>query len=78
VVLKGGHLDIEGESIDVLCGGGELHFLRSPRLDSGNTHGTGCTFASAIAAGLANGRTPPEAVRQAKESLPRRSEAVFR
>jgi len=67
VVLKGGHLDIEGESIDVLCGGGELHFLRLPRLDSGNTHGTGCTFASAIAAGLANGRTPPEAVRLAKE-----------
>jgi hydroxymethylpyrimidine/phosphomethylpyrimidine kinase len=67
VVLKGGHLDIEGESIDVLCSGGELQFLRSPRLDSRNTHGTGCTFASAIAAGLANGRTPPEAVRLAKE-----------
>src|SRR3972149_3788345 len=67
VALKGGHLDIEGESIDVLCGGGEVRFLRSPRLDSGNTHGTGCTFASAIAAGLAIGRTAPEAVPLAKE-----------
>jgi hydroxymethylpyrimidine/phosphomethylpyrimidine kinase len=67
VVVKGGHLDIEGQAIDVLCGGGELQILRSPRWDTRNTHGTGCTFASAIAAGLANGLSPPEAVRRAKE-----------
>src|SRR5512134_893901 len=67
VVVKGGSLDIEGESIDVLCGAREIHLLRSPRLESGNTHGSGCTFASAIAAGLAKGLASPEAVRRAKE-----------
>jgi hydroxymethylpyrimidine/phosphomethylpyrimidine kinase len=67
VVLKGGHLDIERQAIDVLCGGRELVLLRSPRLETRNTHGTGCTFASAIAAGLAKGLAPPEAVKRAKE-----------
>jgi hydroxymethylpyrimidine/phosphomethylpyrimidine kinase len=36
-------------------------------MDSGNTQGSGCTFASAIAAGLAKGRSPLEAIRRAKE-----------
>ena len=67
VVVKGGRLAIEGEAVDVLCGGEELLLLRSPYLESGNTHGTGCTFASAIAAGLARGMAAPEAVRRAKE-----------
>jgi hydroxymethylpyrimidine/phosphomethylpyrimidine kinase len=67
VVLKGGHLDIERQSIDVLCDGRELVLLRSPRWESRNTHGTGCTFASAIAAGLARGLAPPEAVKRAKD-----------
>jgi hydroxymethylpyrimidine/phosphomethylpyrimidine kinase len=67
VVLKGGHLDIGNEAIDVLCNGRDLVLLRSPRLESRNTHGTGCTFASAIAAGLARGLAPPEAVKRAKE-----------
>jgi len=67
VVLKGGRLDIGSEAIDVLCGGGELHLLRSPRLASGNTHGTGCTFAAAMAAGLAKGMAPPAAALRAKE-----------
>lgn len=67
VVVKGGRMDIEGEAIDVLYGGEEVHLLRSPRLESGNTHGSGCTFASAIAAGLARGLAPPEAVGRAKE-----------
>ena len=67
VVLKGGHLDIRSEAIDVLCGGRKISLLRSPRLDSPNTHGTGCTFASAIAAGLAKGMAPPQAALRAKE-----------
>lgn len=66
VVLKGGRLAIEGEAIDVLCGERELVLLRSPWSTSGNTHGTGCTFASAIAAGLARGLAPPEAAQRAK------------
>jgi hydroxymethylpyrimidine/phosphomethylpyrimidine kinase len=69
VVVKGGCLDIESQAIDVLYDGKEFVLLKSPRLDSRNTHGTGCTFASAIAAGLAKGLPPPEAARRAKEYI---------
>lgn len=69
VVVKGGCLDIESQAIDVLYDGKEFVLLKSPRLDSRNTHGTGCTFASAIAAGLAKGLPPPEAVRRAKDYI---------
>jgi hydroxymethylpyrimidine/phosphomethylpyrimidine kinase len=69
VVVKGGCLDIESQAIDVLYDGKEFVLLQSPRLDSRNTHGTGCTFASAIAAGLAKGLPPPEAVRRAKDYI---------
>jgi hydroxymethylpyrimidine/phosphomethylpyrimidine kinase len=67
VVLKGGQLDIGSQAIDVLWDGRELILLRSPRLESVCTHGSGCTFASAITAGLARGRTPPDAVKRAKD-----------
>lgn len=67
VVLKGGQLDIESQAIDVLCDGRELTMFRSPRLESLYTHGSGCTFASAITAGLARGLTPPDAVKRAKD-----------
>ena len=67
VVLKGGVLDIESEAVDVLCDGRDFILLRSPRSESGCTHGSGCTFASAITAGLAKGMTPPDAVRRAKD-----------
>ena len=69
VVLKGGHLDIESQAIDVLFDGKEFLLFPSPRWESRNTHGTGCTFASAIAAGLAKGLGPPEAVKRAKEYI---------
>lgn len=64
VVVKGGHL--EGESVDLLYDG--RHFLEypGPRLETKNDHGTGCTFASAIAAGLAKGQDVPSAVKAAK------------
>jgi hydroxymethylpyrimidine/phosphomethylpyrimidine kinase len=67
VVLKGGALDIESRAVDVVCDGDESTLLASPRLETRNTQGTGCTFASAIAAGLARGMAPPEAIRRAKE-----------
>src|SRR3990172_3889330 len=69
VVLKGGHLDIESQAIDVVYDGREFILFKSPRLESRNIHGTGCTFASAIAAGLAKGLAPPEAVKRAKEYI---------
>jgi len=69
VVVKGGSLEIESQAIDVACDGGEPILLASPRLESRNTQGTGCTFASAIAAGLAKGVAPLEAIRRAKEYI---------
>ena len=65
VVVKGGHLD--GPATDLYYDGTEFREFTSPRIDTVNTHGTGCTFASAVAAGLAKGLDGPEAVAAAKE-----------
>ncbi len=68
VVVKGGHL--EGDvSIDILYNGRDWWEFTAPHINTRNTHGTGCTFASAIAAWLARGAEVPEAVRLAKEYL---------
>jgi hydroxymethylpyrimidine/phosphomethylpyrimidine kinase len=64
-VVKGGHL--EGEPADDLFyAEGEVEWLKAERIDTRHTHGTGCTFSAAIAAGLAGGLSLREAVRQAK------------
>ncbi|HET7462813.1 MAG TPA: bifunctional hydroxymethylpyrimidine kinase/phosphomethylpyrimidine kinase [Longimicrobium sp.] len=60
-LLKGGHLRA-GELVDVLYDGREWHAWRRPKLDTRNTHGTGCTLSAAAAAGLAHGRPLAEAV----------------
>ena len=65
VVIKGGHL-AGPEVIDVLLENGEFHEWVGPRIEGPNTHGTGCTFASAIAAHLAKGAALREAVPAAK------------
>jgi hydroxymethylpyrimidine kinase/phosphomethylpyrimidine kinase len=65
VVVKGGHLPGD-EAIDVLFDGRTFTEYRAPRIETRNTHGTGCTFASAIAAHLAHGRELPDAIRMAK------------
>ena len=68
VIVKGGHLD-GLESIDVVASlHGEFE-LRKPRLPSRHTHGTGCTFSSAIAANLALGLDDRAAIEQAREYL---------
>lgn len=69
VVVKGGHLPETMEAIDLLCDGTDFQELRAPRIETRNTHGTGCTFASAIAAELAKGHSVVEAVRIAKAYL---------
>lgn len=69
VVLKGGHWQVNKEAIDVVFNGKEFHLLKSPRFETRNTHGTGCTFSSAIAAGLAKGYEPLPAIQQAKEYI---------
>jgi len=64
VVVKGGHL--KGMAVDLLYDGERFSEIEGPRIESKNTHGTGCTFASAIATLLARGATVDEAVRKAK------------
>jgi len=64
-VVKGGHA--AGDAIDVLADGSSIVELKADRIDTRNTHGSGCTFSAAIAAGLATGLDPLSAVRQAKE-----------
>ena len=69
VVVKGGHLSGSNESVDILYDGRDFIEFAAPRIETRNTHGTGCTFASAIAAELAKGKSVPEAVRAAKEFI---------
>ena len=68
VVVKGGHLAAD-ESIDILYYEGRYYEFRAPRIQSRNTHGTGCSFSAAITAELAKGRSIPDAVRTAKEFI---------
>lgn len=70
VLLKGGHLK-EDECADLLLENGIEHWFTAPRIEAETSHGTGCTFSAAITAGLAKGRTLPEAVGQAKVFLGR-------
>jgi hydroxymethylpyrimidine/phosphomethylpyrimidine kinase len=73
VLLKGGHLP--GDAVDLLHDGDRMIELVSPRLETRNTHGTGCTLSAAIAALLPQRADVPEAVRDAKRWL---TEAIRR
>ena len=65
VLVKGGHL--AGETVtDVLVSKGSAQRLTAPRLDTTSTHGTGCTLATAIAVGLAQGMPLIDAIRRAR------------
>ncbi|MEL6122046.1 MAG: bifunctional hydroxymethylpyrimidine kinase/phosphomethylpyrimidine kinase [Pseudomonadota bacterium] len=65
VLVKGGHLEGD-ESPDVLWDGTALHWFEGPRTATKNTHGTGCTLSSTIAAQLSKGLPPSAAVGEAK------------
>ena len=65
VLIKGGHSKGD-ESIDLLVGQGDVLRLSTRRVNTKNTHGTGCTLSSAIAAGLAKGLDVKAACREAK------------
>jgi hydroxymethylpyrimidine/phosphomethylpyrimidine kinase len=65
VVMKGGHLESDTVT-DILFDGERFHDFAGPRIATKNTHGTGCTFSSAIAAGLAKGMGPGDAIALAK------------
>jgi hydroxymethylpyrimidine/phosphomethylpyrimidine kinase len=64
-LIKGGHLD-GPESVDLLVSTNGCERFAVPRIATKNTHGTGCTLSAAIAAGLARGLSPSDAVREAK------------
>ncbi len=67
VVVKGGHG--VGDAVDVLFDGKQLCHFGTTRINTRNTHGTGCTFSSAIAAGLAKEMSVREAVEKAKSYI---------
>jgi hydroxymethylpyrimidine/phosphomethylpyrimidine kinase len=67
VVVKGGHLS--GDAVDLLYDGKDFLGFGSPRIATANTHGTGCTYSAAIAAGLAFGKDVAGAVAEAKRYI---------
>jgi hydroxymethylpyrimidine/phosphomethylpyrimidine kinase len=73
VIITGGHgseIRDQGsgmEVVDLLFDGHAFHEFRAPRIDSRQTHGTGCTFASAVAVGLALGHDLPDAARRGQQ-----------
>jgi hydroxymethylpyrimidine/phosphomethylpyrimidine kinase len=74
VVVKGGHMD---KAVDVLFDGTEVQILGGDHVKTEHTHGSGCTFASAIAAQLATGRPLREAVMLAKAYVTKAIEKGF-
>ena len=67
VLLKGGHLPGDWVSDLLMTAGGQIHWMRAPRIRTANTHGTGCTLSSAIATYLALGLSLPAAVEEARQ-----------
>lgn len=67
VLLKGGHSPNDAD--DLLWINGEKMWLKSKRIDSPNTHGTGCTLSSSIASNLAKGEKIYEAVKNSKRYI---------
>ncbi len=65
VLMKGGHLEGD-DAVDLLVTAHGLHRFAAPKIASPNTHGTGCTLSSAIAAEIVLGRPLPDAVAAAK------------
>ena len=76
VLVKGGHY--EGDAVDVLYDGQSFVQHSAARIDTVNTHGTGCTLSSAIAANLALGASVPEAVQRAKRYTTEAIRRAFR
>ncbi|MCH7838077.1 MAG: bifunctional hydroxymethylpyrimidine kinase/phosphomethylpyrimidine kinase [Chloroflexi bacterium] len=75
VVIKGGHR--EGPATDLFYDGYEFREFTVARVETKNTHGTGCTFASAIAAALAKGSEPRGAVAMAKAYITKALQSAY-
>ena len=67
VLIKGGHYDDNAN--DLLFDKGDIHWFKGKRIDTKNTHGTGCTLSSAIACNLAAGYPKEESIKNAKEYI---------
>jgi len=79
VLIKGGHLPGSKRSgaLDILFDGEHYYEFSSPWIDTKNTHGTGCTYASALAAGIAKGESVFDAAWQAKITVTAAIENAF-
>jgi hydroxymethylpyrimidine/phosphomethylpyrimidine kinase len=66
VIIKGGHFEKENSATDILYDGHKFTEFGTPQINTENTHGTGCTFASALAAEIAKGSLIEEAIRVTK------------
>ncbi|HEV2107006.1 MAG TPA: bifunctional hydroxymethylpyrimidine kinase/phosphomethylpyrimidine kinase [Thermomicrobiales bacterium] len=75
VVIKGGHR--ERAPIDLVFNGTDFFEIKADRVETVNTHGTGCTFSAAIAAYLARDADPLQAIRLAKEYVTKALEASY-
>ena len=67
VLIKGGHL--EEDAVDIFYDGSAFTPFHSPRIETPNTHGTGCTLSAAIAANLAKGESLAEAILKSKQFI---------
>ncbi len=79
VLIKGGHLPGNKRSgvIDILFDGGHYYDFSSPWIDTKNTHGTGCTYASVLASGIAQGKNIVDAAGRAKIMITAAIENAF-
>jgi hydroxymethylpyrimidine/phosphomethylpyrimidine kinase len=75
VVIKGGHRD--GDPSDLVFDGEDFTLIEGKRIDTQNTHGTGCTFSAAITANLALGKSPFESISAAKHYITRALETSY-
>ena len=75
VVITGG--DGKGPAVDLFYDGEYYHEFAAARVDTTNTHGTGCTFAAALAASLAKGSAPRQAVAMAKAYVTKAMQMSF-
>lgn len=67
ILIKGGHYDKNAN--DLLYDNGEIFWFKGDRVDTNNTHGTGCTLSSAIACNLAMGYSKEESIKNAKDYI---------
>jgi len=71
VLIKGGHLHSKDKAVDILFNGKTFEYFKAERIETKNTHGTGCTFSAAITACLSKGMDAHHAIEAAKDYITR-------